>query len=388
MKIKQSLQNLLFIARKELKYLLHERAVLIWMFIMPVVFFYFIGETTNNILNYNKHQDEIHLAIFTQEPNDFLIQQLLNQLKKDNFTFKIYEKKTKQFLTETRQLLIPLNFSQNLNSKRQQRLEWKDDSHSPFKKIERLRLKKSLYIFLANYLTLQKNNKKISADAIKQLNQKNPNLSLKVQSILSYESVPSGFEQVIPGLMIMFILMIMLSSGASLLVIERNQGLLRRLASTPISRLEIVGGKWLGKMSIGFIQIILGLLLGYWFFKMDWGESLGMIIIILLCWSAFCAALALWLGNWSHSSAQVSTLGIMITMLLSALGGCWWPIEITPTWMQLLQKTLPSGWAMDAMHRLLSFKQNYTAVLGHIALLLIATGLFLGITIRKFRYLK
>ncbi len=43
------------------------------------------------------------------------------------------------------------------------------------------------------------------------------------------------------------------------------------------------------------------------------------------------------------------------TSLGGWLGGWWWPIEITPEWMPLLRKVLPSGWAMDAMHPLISF---------------------------------
>jgi len=42
---------------------------------------------------------------------------------------------------------------------------------------------------------------------------------------------------------------------ALLLVIERRQGLLRRLAYTPLSRLAIVLGKWGGKLVLGLIQI-------------------------------------------------------------------------------------------------------------------------------------
>ena len=44
----------------------------------------------------------------------------------------------------------------------------------------------------------------------------------------------------------MFTLLVLLSSGAAQLVVEREQGLLRRLASTPIPRGSVVLGKWAG----------------------------------------------------------------------------------------------------------------------------------------------
>jgi hypothetical protein len=60
----------------------------------------------------------------------------------------------------------------------------------------------------------------------------------------------------------------------------------------------------------------------------------------VLCVCAICGAS---LARWRTRARPVA-----------ALGG-WWPSEITPDWMQLLQKVLPSGWAMGAMHRLISF---------------------------------
>ncbi|MGD0776595.1 MAG: hypothetical protein ABSC05_27585 [Candidatus Solibacter sp.] len=39
--------------------------------------------------------------------------------------------------------------------------------------------------------------------------------------------------------------------------------------------------------------------------------------------------------------------------LLAAMGGCWWPIEVTPPWMQHAALLLPTGWAMDGLLNLL-----------------------------------
>lgn len=34
-------------------------------------------------------------------------------------------------------------------------------------------------------------------------------------------------------------------------------------------------------------------------------------------------------------------------MLMAMLGGTWWPVEILPSYMQLIAKLVPSGWAMQ-----------------------------------------
>ena len=38
------------------------------------------------------------------------------------------------------------------------------------------------------------------------------------------KEIPSGFDQAIPGILVMFTLLVLLTSGGSMLVFERNQG--------------------------------------------------------------------------------------------------------------------------------------------------------------------
>ena len=59
---------------------------------------------------------------------------------------------------------------------------------------------------------------------------------------------------------------------------------------------------------------------------------------------------------------------MLTTMILAALGGCWWPIEITPPWMQSLALVLPTGWTMDALHKLVNFGYGAEAAAPHVAL--------------------
>jgi ABC-type multidrug transport system permease subunit len=68
------------------------------------------------------------------------------------------------------------------------------------------------------------------------------------------------------------------------------------------------------------------------------------------------------------------------------LGGCWWPIEITPQWMQKLQLFLPTGWAMDALHKLISFASGPSSVLPHVVGMSLVTLVLLGLSAKVFRF--
>ena len=54
--------------------------------------------------------------------------------------------------------------------------------------------------------------------------------------------------------------------------------------------------------------------------------------------------------------------------------------------MQTFALALPTGWAMDAMHKLISFGYDASAALPHAIVLLIAAGLIGTLGVRSFRY--
>jgi ABC-type multidrug transport system permease subunit len=186
--------------------------------------------------------------------------------------------------------------------------------------------------------------------------------------------------------MVMFTMLVLLTSGAILLVSERERGLLRRLAATPISRGSIVLGKWVARMALALVQIGFAMALGSLVFKVDWGSSLPTVALVLATWAAFNASLAMMLAGVARSSQQMAGLGVLGTMVLAALGGCWWPIEITPRWMQRRALVLPSGWCMDAMHRLVSFGYGAESAWPHALALAVGASLLGWLGTRQFRY--
>lgn len=139
-------------------------------------------------------------------------------------------------------------------------------------------------------------------------------------------------------------------------------------------------------MMLAIIQVSVALLFGTFLFQMDWGPHLGMVIIVLLAWGGFCASAGLWLGTVAKTQAQAGGLGVLAANVLAALGGCWWPIEVTPESMQLIQKLTPTGWTMDALHKLISFQAGPTSVIPNIAILSLAAAGFGWLAARNFKY--
>jgi len=249
-----------------------------------------------------------------------------------------------------------------------------------------VRVARAVYGLVADLAVLARRGETPSAEALAGIAALPRRIALEVTAAGRRRDIPTGFEQTVPGTLVMFTMLVLLTSGAISVVIEREDGLLRRLAATPIPRAAVVGGKWSARLVLGLVQLAFGALAGTVLFGVRWGPALPMVALVLLAWAALCASLGLLLGNLVRSRAQMAGIGVLATLGLAALGGCWWPIEITPPWMQSLALALPTGWTMDALHRLVSFGDPASAALPHGAALF-ATAAVVGVAgVKTFRY--
>ena len=380
-----------FIARTDVKHLLRQRETLLWTFVMPLVFFYFIGTITGGSTSLRGSADRPDpIALRAPANAGVLVDEIAHRLEKQNF--RVERPATDEaFERFSRRLIVPApasgkSFTDAVLADEPQTLAFRNRNEGPNASFDQVRVARAVYALVADLAVARSRGQAPDAATFRALEAQPRNITLQVQSAGRRLDPPGGFEQTIPGTMVMFTMLVLLTSGSILLVIEREEGLLRRLASTPIPRWALVAGKWAGRLALGLVQIAFAMLAGNVLFGMRWGASLPMVVLVLFAWAAFNASLGILLGNLARSRAQMAGIGVMSSMVLAALGGCWWPIEVTPAWMQSAALFLPTGWAMDAMHKLISFGYGASAAVPHAAGILIAATL-LGIAgVRTFRY--
>jgi ABC-2 type transport system permease protein len=382
------MRNILFIAINDAKYQLRQGSTLVWLFLMPPIFFYFIGTVTGGFSSGISGAEANPITIVAEAPG-FLQEQLDLRLRENDFDPNWVEELLldEEGAPPGRILNIEPNLSDAVEAGEQVAISYETRSSALNRDFEVIRVRRSVYTALADIVVAKANTtEKLSAADLVTLNEKPRIWQLDVSPSGQRKEIPSGFEQAVPGILVMFTLLVLLTSGGTMLVLERKQGLLRRLASAPITRAEIVSGKLSGRMILAAIQVSAALLVGTFLFKMDWGPDFAMVLVVLAAWAAFCASAGLLLGSIASSEGQVSGLGVLTANALAALGGCWWPIEITPDWMQMIQKITPTGWTMDAMHKLISFQSGAASVIPQLLLLLVATVVIAAFAAKRFQY--
>ena len=388
-----------FIAKHDLTTTLRARETIMWVFVMPILFFYFIGTVTSGFGGEEGKRDA--LALKVGENAGFLADVLASRLAEEDYDVDRAPSDS-AFAAARRRMIIPVAFTDSVLAGHPVKLRYEHKSEGVVADQEQVRMARAVYGVLADLVVTKVRATADSAaaapyvasappapptaDDFAKLHAMPRAISLDVKAAGKRHEIPHGFQQAVPGILVMFTLMVMTTSGAILVVIERRRGLLRRLACAPIERRAVVGGKWLGKLAVGIVQIAFGMLAGTVLFHVDWGSDLPTVVLVMLVYGALMAALGLVLGSVARTEAQASSIGVISSNVLGALGGCWWPVEVAPKWMQKLSLFLPTGWAMDALHKLVSFEAGPASVLPHLVGMSIATVVMLAVASRVFRY--
>jgi ABC-2 type transport system permease protein len=157
-------------------------------------------------------------------------------------------------------------------------------------------------------------------------------------------------QHVGPSYTIFFVMMFLMLSAKEM-VTERQDRTLDRLMVSRASSLDLVLGFFLGGMVLGLLQS--GILLALNMlppFAVDYGDSPSGLILVVLLFAGVSSAGSVLLGTLARTGAQADGLGMAVTMIMAALGGLWWPLEIVPEFMRQLGRALPTGQAITVFH--------------------------------------
>ncbi len=197
----------------------------------------------------------------------------------------------------------------------------------------------------------------------------------------SLRAPPTGFSLSLPGMLVMFVLQMVIIYGGVTLVADRNNGQFSRLLAAPVRAFEVYAGKILARVLLALLQAALLLLAGSLLFGLPLGDHPLFLLPVVICFAVCAGCLSLPAGLLCHADKQVTQIGILATMVLSALGGCWWPIEIVPALFKTIALFTPSYWGVHGLQSVLHFGKTYQVLGFECPLLLVfgALGILLAV---------
>ncbi len=179
------------------------------------------------------------------------------------------------------------------------------------------------------------------------------------------------YQTLVPTYTVTFAFFLTLVVGW-LFVAERRHNTLVRLQAAPISRTQLLLGKFLPCFAVSLFQGFFLLLCGKLVFGMSWGSEPWLLIPVVAATSFAAVGLAMIVAVLAKTETQVSVFGTLVVLLLAGISGSMMPREMMPEEMRLISQFTPHTWALDAYSALLhpdNIAVNAGEVLGASAVL-------------------
>ena len=149
-----------------------------------------------------------------------------------------------------------------------------------------------------------------------------------------------------PSMAILF-LMFTVTSGGRTILVERDEGTLSRMLSTPSSGAQVLAGKVFGVYLVGLAQMGILIVVSSLLFGVTWGAPLAVVVLLL----ALVAAATGWgiaIAAFARTAGQANVIGTAVTLVFGIGAGHFFPREALPTWLQTLSFVSPNAWGLEA----------------------------------------
>ncbi|MBI4662281.1 MAG: ABC transporter permease [Verrucomicrobia bacterium] len=361
------MKRALDIGHNDLRIFFRQRAWYVWLFIMPLAFTYFMGFAVQGPGSPGAPQ--LGLLIENEDPG-FLGGILLQELGEQGLRLLGPTNRNEA----KRGLKIPPDFTERVLKKEKTSVGFftvsgSGDEAAALVEVRLVRALIALHGHLVEH-ALATAGQPPSEDALRDLMRRENPVVLD-SKYAGRKPIPTGFNLSLPGNLVMYLMMNLLIFGGATVAAERRSGVLRRLAVHPVSRAALVTGKIYGLMLLGCAQIALLLAVGRVLLGVDMSGRWFSILVTLLVYAWVAASLGVLIGSVVTAEEKIIGLCLLLSLPMAALGGCWWPLEIVPVPLQIVAHLIPTGWAMDALHQLISFGGGFAQAKEEIGVLLL-----------------
>jgi len=188
------------------------------------------------------------------------------------------------------------------------------------------------------------------------------------EQVVGEEIKSPGVTRTVGGWAVMFLLFSIVGAAISLFE-EKQEGSLKRLLCSPVSRTQIIWSKYIYTMLLGFIQLSVMFLFAWFVFDVDIFTNIGNLIIMIIFASAAAVSFGMIITAHTKSINQANGIATLIILIMSALGGSWFPIIFLPEWMQFIAKFTITYWSVEGFLQVLWRNASFTEILYHIGAL-------------------
>lgn len=150
------------------------------------------------------------------------------------------------------------------------------------------------------------------------------------------------------GILLLF-MMVLGNGSISTILEDRRQRTMMRIYAAPVRPYEIALGNFIGSLLLGTMQIVIVLLFTRLALGFDYGVGFLEQLAVLECFLLASVGLAGAIAGLVRNSNNLGTINSLVVTPTCMIGGCFWPVDIMPDFLQKLSNFVPQKWAIEAI---------------------------------------
>lgn len=369
------MMRIIDLALKDLSQVFRDKRSLMFLVAMPILFTFFMGFAYKSGKDEDATQDtRIPLGWVNNDPNGYVSGQLFEMLSNSD-SVRLVELTSDAVNESIRKgeaagaLIVPAGYSEQVTAGKDAQLALVTDTSSAqgqslFQLVRTsvTKVMSAVEIARLSAETVGKPNDASEltesfASASQAWSEADSASLVKVELVMEESFLgdwygDNPYNQASPGILVQFAIMGLVASG-QILVQERKTRTLQRLMSTAMRPWEIVAGHTLAMFAVVFAQIALLVVFGQLALSVDYLRAPLGTLLVSVALSLWVAAMGLLIGTLVKDDSQVVLFALMAMFIFSALGGTWFPLEVSSGAFAAIGKAMPSAWAMTGYQNIL-----------------------------------
>lgn len=324
------MKTILFIIKKEFLQVARDRAYLPMLFLAPIIQTMLFGYTVATNVNH------ISTAIYDQDKTQDSKRFIESFSNSGYFKLKYYLQSSSEidYMLDSGKVKlvinVPKDFARKLNRNEPADIQVVIDGSDS-----------STANIIMGYTKdiVQRNSSKIVFQLLEKANLEVPSIDSRFRAW--YNPELDSVNYIVPGIIctILAIVTTMLTSAA--IVREREKGTLEQLMVSPITPYQLILGKVLPFMIIGFADAIFVLLIGMFWFRVPIHGSIALLLVLAIVFLFNTLGMGILISTISKTQQQsmMTTLFLIIPWII--LSGFIFPIENMPKVIQAITYLIP-----------------------------------------------
>jgi ABC-2 type transport system permease protein len=190
---------------------------------------------------------------------------------------------------------------------------------------------------------------------------------------------------VVPGLMGVVLTMTMVIITALAITRERERGTMENLLATPVRPFEVMLGKILPYIVVGYIQITLILIAAHFIFHVPMIGSLPLLYAVALLFIAANLAVGITFSTLAQNQLQAVQMAFFFFLPSILLSGFMFPFRGMPGWAQVIGTCLPNTHFIRIVRGVLLKGNGFAEIAGEMWPLLLFFAVAMAIGGKRYR---